>query len=92
MTFTRINESDTVISQTEADQEYSHHQTNQKDIDYTDAKFSKILSESDKSTNSKPNNLNQKKFNEEDIESKSENNLVNNDIAEARRIRNLKKF
>ena len=57
MTFTRINKTDTVISQAETDQGYSHHQANQEDTDYTDAKTSETLNESDKSTDSEPDDL-----------------------------------
>ena len=94
MTFTRIDETDTVISQAEADQGYNHHQANQEDTDYTDAEFSEILSESDESTDSEPDDLDQES-NEEDAdqsESESEDDLANDDALEARRIRNLKKF
>jgi hypothetical protein len=94
VTFTRINESDTVVSQAEADQGYNHHQANQEDTNYTDAESSETSSESDKSTDSKPDDLDQKS-NEKDAdqsESESEDDLVNNDALKARRIRNLKKF
>jgi hypothetical protein len=58
--------------------------------DYTDAKLSETSSESDELTDSESDNLDQ-----EDIfqsESKSENDLANDNAAEARRIRNFKKF
>jgi hypothetical protein len=92
MTFTRINETDTVVSQAEADQEYNHHQTNQENTDYTDAKASETSSESDESTDSEPDDLDQKKSNKKDTESESENNLANNNTLKTRKIRNLKKF
>jgi hypothetical protein len=94
VTFTRINKTDTVISQAEADQGYNHHQANQEDTDYTDAESTETSSESDKLTDSEPDNLDQES-NKEDAnqsESESEDNLVNNNTLKARRIRNLKKF
>jgi hypothetical protein len=53
------------------------------------------LTESDKSTDSRPNNLNKKKSNKENTsqnKSESKNNLANDNAVKARRIRNLKKF
>jgi hypothetical protein len=94
MTFARIDKTDTVVSQAEADQGYSHYQANQKNTDYTDAESSEISSESDELTDSKPDNLDQES-NEEDADqsqSEFEDDLVNNNTLEARRIRNLKKF
>jgi hypothetical protein len=92
VTFTRIDKTDTVVSQAEADQGYNHHQANQEDTDYTDAKASKTSSESDESTDSESDNLDQEESNEKDTESESEDDLTNDNVLEARRIRNLKKF
>jgi hypothetical protein len=57
VTFTRINKSDTVISQIEINQEYNHYQANQKDTNYTDAEILETLSESDKSIDSESDDL-----------------------------------
>jgi hypothetical protein len=57
VTFTRINETDTVISQAETDQGYNHYQANQENTDYIDAESSETSSESDKLTDSKPDDL-----------------------------------
>ena len=67
MTFTRIDETDTVISQAEVDQGYSYYQANQEDTDYTDVEVSETLSESDKLTDSESDDLDQES-NEKDAD------------------------
>jgi hypothetical protein len=57
VTFTRINKTDTVISQAEADQGYNHYQANQENTDYIDAESLETSSESDELTDSESNDL-----------------------------------